>query len=275
MIALIPYLLATAGLQLEHPTSVSDYREFTEFCQRAADNSEVFASFRQSSTYQAILEHVGFECGRMYLDIILKQSPEFLDQIDRFRTNDTIGGPATYYYDETGVISPTTLRYVKVASDLKLLFGDALYDSSIIEIGGGYGGQCKILSDLCHFKKYTIVDLPGPLALIKRYLEALNIENVTLRTFDEVIEGENFDLVISNYGYTECSPSMQEKYAREILANARRGYMTCSEGGEKKVESFDRLRRHGISFFERPETPPIGFCQNGDPNYVVIWGSES
>lgn len=271
MLAFFAVLLATSSISVSRPTSITDYYAYNQFCQDAANDPHQFAHFKASGLYQLILEHVSFEQGRQYLDLIIEQSPELLEKMDSFRKNDAIGHPNTYFYDPIGIISPTTLRYIKVASDLKLLFGSSLNGSSIIEIGGGYGGQCKIMSDLFQFKKYTIVDLPGPLALTKKFLEAQNISNVTYKTFDEVISDETFDLIISNFAYTECSSEMQEKYAREILAHSKRGYMTCSEGGKKKLESFDRLKRYGISFEESPERPSTGCCQNGEPNYVLTW----
>ena len=62
----------------------------------------------------------------------------------RFRENDRLGSPLTCDYDACGRFSPTTLRYAKVYSDLMRLFRD-LDGQRIIEIGGGYGGQCFVI----------------------------------------------------------------------------------------------------------------------------------
>ena len=51
-------------------------------------------------------------------------------------------------------------------SDLRALLG-SLDDLDIIEIGGGYGGQCFVTSVVHSPKSYTLVDLEPCLALQK------------------------------------------------------------------------------------------------------------
>ena len=259
-----------ASITPSHPTSASDFNDYTSYCQKAAEDPEVFAHFKASGIYQIVLEHLNYDQGNQFLNLILEQSPEFLSRIESFRRNDHIGDPTVFVYPQVGKISPSTLRYIKIASDLTLLFGD-LNGASIIEIGGGYGGQCKIISDLYNFKKYTIVDLPGPLALTKKYLEAQGVKNVEYKTFDETIYDETFDLLISNYAYTECNSEMQEKYDREILSRSSKGYMISSEQGRKKTETFNRLRSYRIAFSQLPERPQT--ANSHLPNYTLIWGA--
>lgn len=238
-----------------------DFTSYREICRIAVENDSFFAEFKHNGTYRAILEHVSQEDGRKYLDVIARQSPDFLNAIDVFRKNDLIGQPVTYVYNEIGTISPTTLRYLKVASDLNLLFG-SLDQKSIIEIGGGYGGQCLILSALYKFKNYTIIDLPEPLALTKKYLERHNIHNVIYKTSDEAIQGQIFDLVISNYAHNECPQEIQKKYMREILIHSKRGYIT----GLWLENTIDFLRNNGIPCEEFPENP-----LTGPENILLVW----
>jgi len=269
MLLLSCVLLAT----ITRPCSISDRDDYNALCQNAADKTEVFAQFRKAAAYYPILEHVSYEQGKEYLRVIKEQTPELLDRIELFRSNDTVGNPVVYFYEGVGVISPTTLRYIKVASDLLLLFGPSLEGSSIIEIGAGYGGQCKILSDLFHFKKYTIIDLPGPLALTKKYLETQKVQNVIYKAFDESIAGQKYDLVISNFAYTECTQEMREKYDEEILAHSKRGYLTCSDEGFLKAHFFHQLRKINIPYAVTTENPITGRRSSGEPNYLVTWES--
>jgi len=259
-----------ASLSPSHPTSASDFNDYTSFCQKAAEDPEIFAHFKASGIYQIVLEHLNYDQGKQFLNLIMAQSPEFLKYAELFRTNDLIGDPKVFTYPVIGQMSPSTLRYIKIASDLTLLFGD-LNGASIIEIGGGYGGQCKIISDLYKFKKYTIVDLPGPVALTKKYLEAQGVTNVEFKTFDDTINDEAFDLLLSNYAYTECTTEMQEKYDREILSRSTKGYMISSEQGRKKTDTFNRLRSYGIVFTQLPEHPQT--ANSSLPNYTLIWGA--
>jgi hypothetical protein len=251
---------------IARPTSCSDTHSYNSFCQNASENSEIFSNFRTNEVYRGILEHVSMEQGRDYLNVILQQDPEILTHLQAFKKNDSLGNPLLYSYDKTGMISPTTLRYIKVASNLMQLFGSSLDGGSIIEIGGGYGGQCRILSELVKYKNYTIVDLPGPLALTKKYLETLNVPNVTFKTFDEDLNEDFYDLVISNYAYTECTQEMQEKYDREILSRSKNGYFTCADQGSSKPDFLGRIQKFGIQYEIMDENP-----KTGASNYCLIW----
>ncbi len=256
------------------PTSTTDDNLYPEFCAQAAQNEALFSQFKRHPIYVSVLEHVTFEQGRKYLDEIKRQTPELLDQIDLFKKNDQIGNPKTYFYKETGMISPTTLRYLKIASDLKKQFGN-LDHFSIIEIGGGYGGQCKIIADLFHFKKYTIIDLEGPLLLTQRFLHEMNVRNVEFATPDESTFQETFDLVISNYAFSECTFQTQKYYIEHILSHSKRGYLTCNVVPLNRPQGFlyaikptilDQLTRYQIPWEEHAENPQTHPC-----NYLIIW----
>src|SRR5439155_585481 len=106
--------------------------------------------------YTDMLEHVSYSQGNDYLNIILNEYPDLVKKFSAFRENDAIGDPRTYLYEKHGLFSPTTLRYIKIAGDIRARFGD-LSRMHIVEIGGGYGGQCKIIHDLCGFARYTII----------------------------------------------------------------------------------------------------------------------
>jgi hypothetical protein len=149
-------------------SSVSDNEAYPQLCLRASRDDRAFASFRSNPIYNVILEHVTEEQGRRYLEIISADA-ELLGAIEQFRKNDEFGGSRTFAYPSVGEISPTTLRYVKVLHDLKMLFGslDAL---DICEIGIGYGGQCRIINAWFNPTSYCLVDLAPALALARRYL---------------------------------------------------------------------------------------------------------
>ena len=77
-------------------------------------------------------------------------------------------------------ISATTARYIKNLSDLINLFG-SLDGMRIAEIGGGYGGLCKIISDQFELDSYTLFDLPDCLDLSKKFLDNFGIDNVNTK----------------------------------------------------------------------------------------------
>jgi hypothetical protein len=117
------------------------YEAYTETCRLAASDNKYFDTFKSNPSYNIILEHVTYEQGLSYLYEIEK-TDVIMSQIDRFKENDILGGTKLYDYSyrDVGLISPSTLRYVKVLCDLYSLFSN-LDNFNICEIGGGYGGQ--------------------------------------------------------------------------------------------------------------------------------------
>lgn len=207
-------------------TSISETSAYPEFCQKAADNDSIFANFKRDPTYRNILEHVPYETGLSYLDIIIQDYPELLAHFDKFRENDSLGNPITYLYNDSYTFSPTTLRYIKIAGDLTNKFGD-LSQMHIVEIGGGYGGQCAILSAL-GFASYTLIDLPECIALAKKYLETLDIKNVSFIESTNLDHINHCDLVISNYAFSEIDYKEQTKYWHKVIKNCPNGYLTMN-----------------------------------------------
>jgi putative sugar O-methyltransferase len=209
--------------------SSTEMTAYPAFCKRAAADETVFEHFKSNPIYQQILEHVSFKTGREYLDVILRMDPSIASLFDKFRENDSIGNPVIYHYDRHGWFSPTTLRYIKVACDLKKQFGD-LSKMHIIEIGGGYGGQCKILADLTGFASYTIIDIPDALALTGKYLSLLEIQNVHYIENKKLEEVKSYDLLISNYAFSEIDRVEQELYLKYVIGPTKNGYMTMNFG---------------------------------------------
>jgi putative sugar O-methyltransferase len=246
------YLFSLCLIEVLHSWGADEAleRNYRSACQKAIEEECYFAQFKSDPDYRQILEHVEERYGQAYLNIIREQSPEFLENIDSFKKNDLFGGPMKAFYRGIGPVSPTTLRYLKIASDLKKAYGTSLNQKSIVEIGGGYGGQCLILTTIYDFKNYTIVDIPEPLALTKKYLEKHGIYNVTYKNIEDSFLEEDFDLVISNYAYSELNSKMRKKYADEIINRSKRGYFTGFL--PTVVEYFDGYAAH---YKVQPENP--------------------
>jgi putative sugar O-methyltransferase len=105
--------------------------------------------------------------------------------------------------------------YVKVLSDLKLKFGD-LNGKKIVEIGGGYGGQARVLFLEFMNLDYTIIDLPEVLLLINKFTESANLNSGKLNLFSALdFPTIKSDLVISNYAFSELPPLTQINYIKK------------------------------------------------------------
>jgi len=265
-------MLPKAYVAAEGNRSESDNGLYVRFVERAVRSPAVFSSFRQNPYYQAILEHLSAADGKAYLAIVEQESPDLSRDMERFKINDVIGSPTTYVYDRVGRSSPTTLRYVKVASDLRRLFGD-LSGAKVAEIGVGYGGQLLVLDQIFTLGMYSMFDLPPVLELVSRYLESHVLNSAYRpRTLNHSDGSEAYDLVISNYAFSELPSRVQTKYIEKIMSKARRGYLTMNSGTKTSLFAKDHLLveqlRAMLPPFELLEERPL----TADGNFILVWG---
>jgi putative sugar O-methyltransferase len=255
-----------AGRWISGPTSVSDNEAYPQLCLQASNDSRVFESFRRNPVYNQILEHVSEEQGRAYLELV-SRDPEVFGAMARFRANDDFGNPRTFEYPSIGRISPSTLRYIKVLADLKMHF-KTLDNFDICEIGVGYGGQCRIISAYFKPASYCLVDISPALALARRYLGNYALPAaVSYKTMNELAP-RDYDLVISNYAFTELPRSIQDAYLATVIRRSRRGYISYNEIAPAKFKSYkaDELLGiipHARKLEEAPLTHP--------KNCIILW----
>ena len=132
----------------------------------------------------------------------------------------------------------------------------------------GYGGQSKIIMDYFNVKEYVFVDIFEPLELTKRYLKKYDYKNIKFYTGEELPIDE-YDLVISNYAFTECTTDIQKFYIDNILNKSKCGYITGNYIGQyfnvnmmTKDEIKNSIPKSHI-IDEVPLTHPN--------NYILIW----
>jgi putative sugar O-methyltransferase len=205
--------------------SISDNSEYKNICLLASKNDEYFDTFKSNPKYNKILEHVTKEQGELYLNYLHKNFPDSIKRINDYKENDLYGGSKLFQYNGIGEISPSTLRYIKVLSDLKQLFGD-LSNKNIIEIGVGYGGQCFIINKEFKTKQYSLLDLDEVLLLNNKYLNKLSVSHKLININDVNSLNEDFDLVISNYAFSELNKELQNLYYEKIIKKSKNGYFT-------------------------------------------------
>jgi hypothetical protein len=247
---------------------ITDYNRYSNLCGEAVKDEEVFKDFKSRPEFTYMLEHVTYEQGLGYLAEIKLLQPKLLNHIECFATNDSLGSPKMYWYDEINMeISPTTLRYVKVLADLKSHFGN-LTGLDIVEIGIGYGGQCKIIHDYFVPKSYTLIDLPSVILLTDKYLECHGIQNTVFQTPNWPSE-TRYDLCISNYCFTEIDRQSQDMYVKTVINRSAKGYITCNhlnqreKDGVMTIHEIFRMKKNGEFIAEVPLTAPH--------NAIYIW----
>ena len=226
--------------------------------------------FRRIYDYREILEHVDFDLGKKYLMNILNSDSHMLDHLSKFKNNDKVGNPRTYYFERIGRISPTTLRYIAVAADLRAKFGEYSF-SRVAEIGGGYGGQASILQTLKTHEEYAIYDLPNVQELIEYYSSKIDTLNLQFPRIADSSPRE-FDLVISNYAFSELPRQIQNEYLQKVILKSKNGYMLMNSGKGNKTGRSDgkitlqELRVLIPNLEEYPEEP-----LTSPDNYLLIW----
>jgi putative sugar O-methyltransferase len=228
--------------------------------------------FRRIYDYRKIVETVTFEQGEEYLKRIEYLGLPLTSDFSKFFMNDIFGKPTRYRYPIIGKVSPTTLRYISIAMELKKLFGDGL-KGKFVEIGVGYGGQVSILKDFFKISEYGIYDLEDVQELTARYLTRIGkVDDIKMCSLvDNSIV--RWDLVISNYAFSELPSDLQKIYVEKVLSKSDRGYLVMNSGmtnysgrsgGKLTLEELRILLPEFQVFKEIPNTGP--------DNYVIVWG---
>ncbi|HAT66324.1 MAG TPA: hypothetical protein DCS66_17305, partial [Flavobacteriaceae bacterium] len=133
---------------------------YYDICKLASENEEVFSRFKTSGEYTTILSHVDKQRGSLYLRHIEIHYPELLKD-NRYLINDKLGGDEFVkssrkfkekYYNRNNnkyiTADPSTFRYLKQVGDIL----STNKPTSVVEIGGGYGGLLLLLSQYCDVK---------------------------------------------------------------------------------------------------------------------------
>ena len=259
-----------------HDASVSDSQKtnYEVTVEKILQSEFGFINFRRNFSYCEIVENVSYRQGFSYIERI-----KILDcgklNFKVINQNDIIGNPVQFNYPEFGRVSPTTLRYVSVALEIQQIFGEEL-SGDFVEIGGGYGGQIAILKDLFRINNYGIYDLPNVQKLINRYLKSLR-KNIDVQFLNlENTVNKKWDLVISNYAFSELPKNLQKAYIFKVLTKSSRGYLIMNSGRENFTGRSDgklslvELQKLLPGFEILEETP-----KTGPDNYVIIWGHKN
>jgi len=259
--------LGSLNVNSDSDTSISDNENFNRFCREAARSIDVFRSFRRYRPLIRVLDHVGIDHARTYIQFVTDEGISVRSFLPILREMDSVGSPRKFKFRGLGLVSPTVTRYLKVYVELEKIFGK-LDGLVIAEIGVGFGGQAYLINRSSKPDKYYLFDLPSTAALATSFLNSLN----STGTF-EVVDGREpkdvqSDLVISNYAFSELTRSMQELYLDKVISKANKGYMTWNLLSEKVL---DGLRLDEVlaripgakCIAEVPETSP--------GNVIVIW----
>lgn len=212
--------------------------KYLRACSDFVRDNELFNNFKQDSRYTAVLEHVSKEESELYISEMKLRTIVTDDVLESVKENDKYGSPTLVDYEQFGKVSPSTIRYLKNSLDIVNQFGQDFSGGNILEIGGGYGGLCKVLSSFVEFDNYYLVDLPEASRFSKKYLDHFDsIKNkITYMNTDNISPVDNLDLVISNYAFSECTRKFQKIYYDSFIKNAKRFYMVYNNFTENNID---------------------------------------
>lgn len=202
-------------------------------CESAVRNDDDFNSFKRNDYFTTILEHTSEAASRAFLFRLINEYADKVNKIDweKVSENDSLGGPTLVEYPDipskNKLFSPSTIAYVFKALDiLQHMKKSKLNDVDVLEIGGGYGGQCKMVVDLAplfdiNINSYTLIDLYWPNELQRKYLETLGYTNkINYISYEELRDSEvkipKFNYLISIYALGEFMPEVQQFYVDKM-----------------------------------------------------------
>lgn len=212
------------------PLEIAD--KYAQKCSDFIHDIDLFNNFKQDPDYQKILEGNEQIVGDIALFSIKKMGRynDLLNNLYKFKENETVGNPVLIDFPDIGPIAASTLRYVNTAYEINRLVGDNL--STVVEVGGGYGGLYKTLSVLYDLNSYTNLDIQPAVRLSEKYLSYFDLY------LNETIP-ESYDLFIADSSLAECGLEAQRKYI-EIAKKAKYVYIVYNtlhlKEGEKGLE---------------------------------------
>ena len=256
--------LAADNIDRQRVSSVSEdssVYHYVQVCNMISSdgNPEIFRNFRRIRSYVMIVEPTDFWIAEAYIQYIAKHFSWIVTNktvLSKVLQIDSYGKP--YMHDF--VIES---NFLIKASALALRFGafvgkitkkflsveDGTREiSSVLEIGGGFGGFAAIATDIFEFDSYTIVDIPEALNVQEKflshfpnssskinYLDGKKVHEAVMDSHRKVVP-TTYDLCISTYAFSELVLEYRETYFELFVKNCKFGFFI--DNGE----CFDHLK---------------------------------
>lgn len=182
-------------------------QEYLDACKLAATDDEAFKNFRKNDRIATIIENT---------------TKEWSDQA----------------MEKMGM-TPTMVRYWYTVELIERLIGRFNRDASIVEIGGGYGGMCRILKDKWVTKRYTIFDLSEVCGLQSKYLS--QYDESAIWYFAPWAMDKWGNLCISWCAWSELSYDLRVEYTEKVISKCDH-FFICSN--YNKAEDLEILSKH-------------------------------
>src|SRR5688572_227613 len=181
-------------------------QEFLDFCELAASDDEVFKTFKENDRIKTIIENSTEDHKKKTIEWHNPKHP----------------GDIRWWND----LTPTEVRYLYLTILIETkLFKNFQRTGDIVEIGGGYGGQCEMFQRISHTHgAYTIYDIPQVQKLQARFLGDHAIYPIFP---DGIPEATEHDLLISWCAWSELDINTRKEYVEKVILKAKR-FIICS-----------------------------------------------
>lgn len=247
--------------------SLSNNANYVGACEAAIQSRANFLRFRSCKSYRKILEHVSPRTGQAYLNL-LDSNGLAIKTLKQYRKQLNSGGPSMYWFPQLGMISPTSIRYAKVHQDISNLFGD-ISNFEIVEIGCGYGGMAAQILLSSQSTSYCLVDLPTVEKLALTYIQEVSPKILERISTSSEKSNKSYDLLISNYAFSELNRTLQDGYIEKYLLKSKRGYMIYNHINPSEFNSYtaEEICKIIPGANILPEIP-----LTDKTNVLIIWG---
>lgn len=211
-------------------TSLADGMPYADFCLSVMNDQtgELIKNFRRHPDYDIVVpgNRDGSEMFE-HLQLIKDKYPEMLEFMPIFEKDQGVfGNPKTYEFD-VGVFDVPMIIHIYYLALTRKRFGD-LTGMKVCEIGPGAGLFFKVLTDL-YDVRYTFVDLPAPLWIVRKHVEYLEresyVENYLMcqTVMNSSYLEDKYDLLISDCAFNELHRDVQDVYIKKLLNKSDRG----------------------------------------------------
>jgi len=215
-----------------------DSNNYIDFLEKVVQDNKIFENFRDDPAYKGVVETVSEPLGRKYYEKLIK-SFSHKQIYDYCSLLNSPGNPEMILINGD-YFSTTALRYLTTAVDIKTLYGNNKI-RKIVELGVGFGGQAIMLNQFFNIDQYTFVDLTSANLLSKKFLSYKDVSFE--KKFCSIDSGEEdeYDLFISNFGYSELPKKYQKLAYKKFIQNSKYGYMIVNNYWHITFRYFTKL----------------------------------
>lgn len=196
--------------------------------------------------------------GDKYFAYLCKNNKNIIyNNIQILHECDRMGDPYLYKFKSNNnelICSDSVLPPLFVIQKLIETFKQPLQSNlNIFEIGCGFGINTKIFSDIVKFESYTHIDVPVMLKLQKTYLDNFGVKNVTyINPYTDMDNiKDKYDLLISDFAYTEFSDDLKKHYFDNIIQKVDKGIILGNMSPDKIITTKNCLTKKDFNLFEQ------------------------